>query len=102
LRNGVGNLPPAQQLTTARIAIAFVGDEVSGPRPWTPPPAWSWDMNSLQDRFQLGTVMSLSCRDHHRERASLAVAGYVELGRESASAAPESFVARVLDPLVYW
>jgi hypothetical protein len=99
LWNRVFDLPPAEQASTARIAIALVGDDAIWAPPRAPASARSRNADSLQDRLQLGTVMSLSWRDHHRKRASLAVAGQVELGRQPAAAAAEPLVGGVLDPL---
>jgi hypothetical protein len=91
--------PAAQQLPTARIAVAFVGNETIWSRPGTSPSARSWDANPIQDRRQLRAVMTLSCRNDHRERSPLPITGHMELGRQPSPAAPESLVARVLDPL---
>src|SRR5262249_49573899 len=92
LRDGVLDLPPAQQVATARITVAFVSDEVMGARPRPPSSAWSWDADAVQDRLQLGTVMALSRSDDDRERSAFAVAREVDFARQPAAAAPKSLV----------
>lgn len=98
LRNGVWDVPPSEQLATARVTIPFVGDEPLRSRTRASTTTNPWHTNAVQDRRQLGTVMSLAGRDDNRERSSLAVAGQMHLARQPAAAAPESLVGEVADP----
>src|SRR5262249_18065016 len=99
LGNGVGNLTLAQQLPTARIAVAFVGNQSIGPGPRSSPPSWSWDTNASQHRLQLRAVIALPRRDHDRKRSSFPVASQMKLGSQPTPTASEPFINRVLDPL---
>jgi hypothetical protein len=47
----------------------------------------------------LGTVMTMSWGDHDRERAAAAITREMELGSQPSTAASESFVCQVGDPL---
>jgi hypothetical protein len=92
LWNGMRDLSPPQQMATARIAIALVGDEVIGAGPWSPISAGAWDPNAVQDRLELRTVMALSWADHNSERSPAAVTGEMELRGQPATAASKPFV----------
>jgi hypothetical protein len=99
LGNGVGDVALAQEPPTARVAVAFVGDDPIWPGAGPTTPTGAWHPDAVEHRGQLGAVMALSWGDHDRKRSPLAVAREVKLGRQSAAAAPESFIGRVLDPL---
>jgi hypothetical protein len=99
LGNGVRDVPLAQEPPTARVAVAFVSDDAIRPSARPSPPTGAGHADALKHGCQLGAVMALSWGDHDRERPSRAVAGQMELGRQPAAAAPEPFVARMLDPL---
>ena len=60
LGNGVLDLPLAQPPSTARIAVAFVGDEPIRASAWSPPPGGAWDPDAVQDGLQLRTIVTLS------------------------------------------
>jgi len=99
LGNRVRDLPLAQQSATARVAIAFVGDDAVWARPWPSTSSRAWDMDAAQHRFQLGTIVAVARRDHDRERSPLPVTGQMKLGGEPSTAPSESLVDRMLDPL---
>ncbi len=98
LGNGVRDVPLAQQPPAARIAVALVGDHPVRPRARTPASTGSGHPDAVQHWPQLRAVVPLARRDHHRKRSALAVAGQMELGRQSTAAAPEPLVGGVLDP----
>jgi hypothetical protein len=95
----VRDLPPPQQLTTPRIAVALVGDEPIRARARSPPPTRSPDTNPIQDGRHLGAVMPVSWGDDDGEGPPVAVTGQMELGRQPAAAAAEPLIGSVLDPL---
>jgi hypothetical protein len=97
LGNRVLDLPLAQQAPTAAIAVALVGDEVIWAGAWSPAPSHAWDTDAIQDRLQLGTVMTMSWGNDDGERPPAAVTGEMKLGRQPSTAASESFVGRVGD-----
>lgn len=99
LGDHVRDLPRAQKTTTARVAVPFVGDEPirTGPGPSTS--TVSRDMDPLQYRFQLRTIVPLPWCDHDREWPPFPVAGQMKLGGQPSAAASKPFVDRVLDPL---
>ena len=99
LGNGMWDLALMQEPPTAGIAVALVGNEPVWPRAGSSAPARPPDANAVEHRLQLGTVMALSWRNDDGEWPPLAVAGEVKLGRQSAPAASEAFVVRVLEPL---
>ena len=80
LGDRVRDLPLAEQATTARVAVALVGDEPRWAGPRSPSPTQSWDMNPSKYRLQLRAIMALPGRNDNREGASFPVAGQVKLG----------------------
>ena len=98
LRDGVRDLPLSEQQATARVAVAFVGDEPIRARTRTSPSARSWDADAVQDGCQLGAVMPVAGRDDDRERPAFAVASHMDFARQPATAVPESLVGGVADP----
>jgi hypothetical protein len=95
----VRDLALTQKVAAARTTIALVGDEPVRPGPWASGPPGSTDANAVQDGLQLRTVMAVSQSDDDGKRSPLAVTGEVELGGQSAPAAPEPLVGGVVDPL---
>ena len=61
--------------------------------------AGAWDPDAIQHSLQLRTVMALSWGNDDGERPAAAVTGEMELGSQPSTAAPESFVGLVRDPL---
>jgi hypothetical protein len=99
LGNSMRDVSLPQRLTTARITVALVSDEVIRAGPWSPASTGAWDPDALQDRFQQRTVVAMSWRDDDGEGPSAPVAGEVKLGGQPSTTAPKSLVGSVRDPL---
>jgi hypothetical protein len=91
--DGVGDVPPAQQLATTLEAVASVGDHMmrSLPRP-ARRTCGGCSPYFIEKSLKLRAAVALSGSHDHRERTALAVAGEVHLGGESAIAAPQSLI----------
>src|SRR5262249_48103492 len=72
LGNRVLDLPLTQPAPTARIAVAFVGDEAIRAGSGSPASVGAWDTDAVQDGFELRTVTAMSWGDHDRERPAAA------------------------------
>jgi hypothetical protein len=99
LGDRVRDLARPQQLPTAGIAVALVRDEPVGPRAGASPPTKAGNADALKHGGQLGAVMALSWSNDDGQGPPFAIAGEVELGGQSAPAAPEYLVGRMLDSL---
>jgi hypothetical protein len=55
----------------------------------------TWYAHRVQQSFELGATVALTGGEYYGERATLAVAGEVDLGREAPSALSQSLVFRV-------
>src|SRR5262249_19564637 len=98
LWSGMGDLPLAQHSTTARIAVAFGVDESVRSGSQSPASCSAWGTNALQDELKLCTVMEVPWGDYNGERSSAPVTGEMELGGQSATAAPQPLVGGMRDP----
>src|SRR5262249_22744156 len=94
---GVGELPLAQQATTARVPGALVSDQPRGARPRSSQPCWSWDANARQYRLQVCPVVALPRGDDAREGSPFPVARQGELRGQPSPAAPKPFITRMVE-----
>src|SRR5215210_180749 len=96
LRDGVGDAAPAQQLSTALVAVAPVGEQMGGAFARSARRAFrAWYAHRVEEFLKPGAPMTLAGGEHHGQRPTLAVAGEVQLGGESSPAAPQSLVRGV-------
>jgi hypothetical protein len=92
LRDGVSDPPLAQQPTTGCVAVAAVGDEMgwSFARATQGRPGHS---DGVQQRSQLGALMTLAGGDQHGQRPAAAITSQVDLGGEPTPAAAQCLVS---------
>lgn len=83
---------PVAVLTQRLAVIALVGQDIPAAFAWTTFAAWQADL--LQQGHEIAGVGILTGRKQHCQRIAMAVAGQMDLGGQSASAAPETVVLR--------
>jgi hypothetical protein len=75
----------------ARITVAPVGQHPVGPRPRAAP-THTCHADAAKHGRELGRVIGLSTRQHHRQRTPAAIAGQMQLCTQATSAVPERLV----------
>jgi hypothetical protein len=98
-RDGVGDAAAAQQPPGRLVAVATVGPQVVGPLARSTASVWPGHPDGVQQRLELGRVVSLPGREHDRQGAALAVDGQVQLGGQPAPTMPQRLIMRVRGPL---
>jgi hypothetical protein len=89
----VGDAPPAEQSPTPLEAVASVGEQVGGPLARPAGCALrTWYAHRVEQFLKLGAAVALTGSHDHRERATFAVTGEVDLGRKASPAASQSLV----------
>lgn len=87
-----------QVVVEAARAVCLVGDHMAGAAAW-PARAGAGNTDSVQQCLGADAVVALARCDQEGERATLAVAGEVELARQSASASAEGVIVRFVLPV---
>jgi hypothetical protein len=92
LGDGVGDPALAQQPAAGGVAVAAVGNQMSWPLAGPPQPSWARDPDGVQQRPQLGALMTLAGGDQHGQRPATAISGQMDLGGEPAPATTQCLI----------
>jgi hypothetical protein len=92
LRDGVRNPALAQQPAAGGVAVASISNQV----PWAPArptqPAWAGHPDGVQQRPELGALMTLAGGEEHPQRPPATITSQMDLGREPAPAVSQCLV----------
>jgi len=97
LRDHMADLATTQNAANAEVAEASIAEQPRGTLADLPTgPTYA---DAIEQRLDLRAVMALPCGKDDRERPSLSVAAYVQLGAEAAAASSQGFIAWMKIPL---